>query len=565
MSAITALIGSPLGDRWVAQAGEIEEVAMGAVARTADVRSPPAMKAVPGGRVDAVGCNQKQTTGVAGALSILSLYYAYTQFQGVVTDGGPQWHSLFGFEKIARDWADIILCVVVTFTVMVAFEKSRDWVRYVALALVGLAASRILGAGDATVQWLGEAITVPEQLMLGVAGTNIVLMTVDFIHRKWTGLAKPVPNARQVSWGYAVKAGAIRYGALLGVLSLAYFVYQYSKLYSGLPRNTEGYYLNWRIAVTFVWAGFIALGLPYCILTIKYRSKLSEDRGDPAMNLLLVLRTFWRDGGKAAWHLLEIRRVRAALLDWAVKFFWAPLMVTFLFNECGNFHGGLNGSLPVFQREGFWGGIGHVINAFMSTRDEKFLEDTYHVLYHGLFLVDVTLALLGYLSASRWLGTKSKSAESTALGWMAALACYPPFNNVTGILVPYDANHGPPYSVLTGIMFHHFLMLTTLGLFFIYVWATVAFGLRFSNLTHRGIIARGPYAWIRHPAYATKNLAWWTESINNFGSPWQFAYIFGCNLLYVTRALTEERHLSLFADYREYAKKVKWRFFPGIY
>ncbi|WP_436428256.1 hypothetical protein, partial [Enterococcus faecium] len=42
----------------------------------------------------------------------------------------------------------------------------------------------------------------------------------------------------------------------------------------------------------------------------------------------------------------------------------------------------------------------------------------------------------------------------------------------------------------------------------IYAWATVAFGLRFSNLTHRGILTHGPYALSRHPAYLAKNLFW---------------------------------------------------------
>jgi hypothetical protein len=43
----------------------------------------------------------------------------------------------------------------------------------------------------------------------------------------------------------------------------------------------------------------------------------------------------------------------------------------------------------------------------------------------------------------------------------------------------------------------------------IYAWATVAFGFRFSNLTHRGILTHGPYAWTKHPAYVSKNLFWW--------------------------------------------------------
>lgn len=35
----------------------------------------------------------------------------------------------------------------------------------------------------------------------------------------------------------------------------------------------------------------------------------------------------------------------------------------------------------------------------------------------------------------------------------------------------------------------------------IYAWATIMFGGRFSNLTHRGIITNGPYPWTKHPAY----------------------------------------------------------------
>jgi protein-S-isoprenylcysteine O-methyltransferase Ste14 len=108
-------------------------------------------------------------------------------------------------------------------------------------------------------------------------------------------------------------------------------------------------------------------------------------------------------------------------------------------------------------------------------------------------------------------------------------------------------------------------MLLTLMLFFVYVWATVAFGLRFSNVTHRGILDTGPYRYIRHPAYATKNLAWWTESLSGFGSPWQFVYLAGLNAIYITRAITEERHLSTFQDYRDYMQRVRWRFIPGVF
>ena len=47
----------------------------------------------------------------------------------------------------------------------------------------------------------------------------------------------------------------------------------------------------------------------------------------------------------------------------------------------------------------------------------------------------------------------------------------------------------------------------------IYAAATVAFGLRFSNLTHRGILTHGPYRWSKHPAYLAKNAYWWLASM----------------------------------------------------
>ena len=74
--------------------------------------------------------------------------------------------------------------------------------------------------------------------------------------------------------------------------------------------------------------------------------------------------------------------------------------------------------------------------------------------------------------------------------------------------------------------------------------ATVAFGLRFSNMTNRGILTRGPYAWVRHPAYAAKALSWWVLSapfLRGVGDTARLALWTG---IYVARALTEERHLD---------------------
>src|SRR3712207_7356117 len=94
----------------------------------------------------------------------------------------------------------------------------------------------------------------------------------------------------------------------------------------------------------------------------------------------------------------------------------------------------------------------------------------------------------------------------------------------------------------------------------IYAWATVAFGIRFSNLTHRGILTHGPYAWSKHPAYLSKNLFWWFATLpflatsrNPVDMIRNTAILAAVSGIYYWRAKTEEKHLSADPAYREYA------------
>ena len=107
-----------------------------------------------------------------------------------------------------------------------------------------------------------------------------------------------------------------------------------------------------------------------------------------------------------------------------------------------------------------------------------------------------------------------------------------------------------------------------------YASASVALGVKASNLTHRGIVGRGPYAFIRHPAYVCKNLAWWIGSgpliAASFAESWfkgvtAIASIAGWSMVYILRALTEEDHLrKVDGEYAAYAAKVRYRFIPGV-
>jgi protein-S-isoprenylcysteine O-methyltransferase Ste14 len=96
-----------------------------------------------------------------------------------------------------------------------------------------------------------------------------------------------------------------------------------------------------------------------------------------------------------------------------------------------------------------------------------------------------------------------------------------------------------------------------------YAWATVAFGIRFSNLTYRGVLTGGPYAFTRHPAYLAKNTFWWCASMPFMVDPWSWtnslrnAFFLGCvSAIYYWRAKTEERHLL--AEDPKYGEYHAW-------
>jgi len=188
-----------------------------------------------------------------------------------------------------------------------------------------------------------------------------------------------------------------------------------------------------------------------------------------------------------------------------------------------------------------------------------------------LILIDVFIFTIGYLVESPRLGNEIRSVDPTLLGWAAALVCYAPFNVVVGTLLGPPGSDMPRFGDAT---VHFSLNALMLALMAFYTWASVALGFKASNLTHRGIVARGPYRLIRHPAYTCKNMAWWIGSIPIVSaafdqSSWQgiqaLASVIGWTMLYVLRAVTEEDHLrGVDGDYAAYAAKVRYRFIPGI-
>lgn len=179
-----------------------------------------------------------------------------------------------------------------------------------------------------------------------------------------------------------------------------------------------------------------------------------------------------------------------------------------------------------------------------------------------LFMIDVCFATVGYMLTMRPLDAHIRSANPHIAGWIAALICYPPFV-LMGNGGPLDYHRGTAdwSRWLAG---HEGLLWVWGGLLVVltavYAWATVAFGLRFSNLTHRGIITHGPYRWTRHPAYLAKNLFWWGSVLpflattgNGLDAARNCALLGLTSAVYYWRARTEEEHLGADPAYRAYS------------
>src|SRR3954468_10696251 len=282
---------------------------------------------------------------------------------------------------------------------------------------------------------------------------------------------------------------------------------------------------------TFAWAV-----IPLLVLSVPYVVWIDRRLKDP------------RDG---AWHFGQLLFGRTALADrekvyehlrcWTIKGFFLAFMVAVV---PGNWF------LTVDPKS-----ADIVSNLGVLTR----------WLISAMFMVDTSFATVGYVLTMKPLDAHIRSANPYAAGWTAALICYPPF-----VLMaeggPLDYHPGTKFEDGWSYWLASYPLLMTavaiamVALTAIYAWATVAFGLRFSNLTHRGVLTHGPYAWTKHPAYLSKNIFWWLATLPFFATTGNVTdcirntFIMGLvSGVYYWRARTEERHLSADPHYREYA------------
>ncbi len=302
--------------------------------------------------------------------------------------------------------------------------------------------------------------------------------------------------------------------------------------------NSNLYGLYWRLAKTLL--KIIVFGsIPYFLILDKFLIESKE--------------SYWKIGmivlGK--WKGLNYDGLKNYFLGWLVKAFFLPLMFVSL---CGN--------------------IGYLKeNQFYIISSHFNFSGFFASMTNYIYTIDLVVVTVGYTLTLRIFDSHIRTVEPSFLGWYVALQCYQPF---WGALSGNYFAYAGTYSWEKWLWGYHDIYILwgilILLLLSIYSWASVLFGLRFSNLTNRGIITNGPYRYMRHPAYISKNLSWWLVSVPFISNEGLLIGLKHClllllvNFIYFMRAKTEERHLSKDAVYVQYALGINQKgIFKAIY
>lgn len=340
---------------------------------------------------------------------------------------------------------------------------------------------------------------------------------VDKVHRNpstgidWARLPRPLAEVLPIS--------AVKLAALWATWLIIAGLYALARWY------WDGQYLFAMKVLGYAIGPLVVLSVPYVLWLDR---RLLEPR-DHAWHFGAMLM------GREPYDLDEVKKHWRA---WLIKGFFGAFMISIL---------------P--------GGFAAVVNADLA----QVANDPVRwglFLIELLFVIDVQIGTVGYLVTMRPLDAHIRSGNPFLGGWLAALICYPPVAwGVLGTILVYETD-APGWTVWFAD-YPALLWLWACWLVFltgIYAWATVAFGIRFSNLTYRGVVTNGPYRFTRHPAYLSKNLFWWSSTLPflvSTGSPVEAVrnvFFLGCvSAIYYWRARTEEAHLSgEDAKYRAY-------------
>jgi protein-S-isoprenylcysteine O-methyltransferase Ste14 len=170
-----------------------------------------------------------------------------------------------------------------------------------------------------------------------------------------------------------------------------------------------------------------------------------------------------------------------------------------------------------------------------------------HRLIGGLFLVEQAWFVVAFL-----IRRPDRAVSRGLTSWLVAFG-----GTFAAVLFRPDGAH-PQWGIAAGFGLQ-------LGGLAVCIVSLLALGRSFGFVAaDRGVQTRGPYAWVRHPVYASYLLiqAGYVMQAVSGRNILVFAVATGRN---VGRVLAEERLLSGSAAYRAYRERVRWRVIPYVW
>ena len=288
----------------------------------------------------------------------------------------------------------------------------------------------------------------------------------------------------------------------------------------------DSWYQRFFIFIFTYWQAITAAVLAYFVFVHLYMDEVK----DSYWHLGAFVLSFGKQGDRPL--------IRDHLLALGVKMFFLPLMFCYFLDD--------------------W----YFVTNFNFVSGMSFKE-LYPFLYRYLYFIDLIFVVIGYVFTARLFNAHIRWSERRWGGWVVCLICYMPFWQVIGrsyfnygsdmTWSVWLSDQSTIYTLWGGLI----LLLSAL-----YVLSEAHFGLRFSNLTYRGLISHGLFRFTKHPAYISKNISWWVIDIPFIAADWtqgarNCLALLGINIVYILRARYEEKCLSEAPEYREYQEYIR--------
>lgn len=362
----------------------------------------------------------------------------------------------------------------------------------------------------------------PIVLLIGYYTVFSILTDKErYLKRTWKQVV-PKAIGKTLMWGLIVWGVIAFYGA--------------HPLYRDFTVETR-HFLNHYLKA-FCFGGFF-----YFLLAEKLRYSRGHFLGDPYLRLLSVLRGLVRLRFRSIGRRLYKRPYRRFYTMALVRVHYIPIMVSQVY---------LNVTM--------------LTAALQNDNVQWTLPMVLWMVTLLSWLIDSNNAAIGYFWESWFTKTRFRDMDPYPIHWFVVLMCYVPFIKFAGQFVPFPSLPDDSARLFQSSQVNMALDVVMAIALVLYMLSGCALWFCASNLCYKKIQTRGPYALVRHPATTCK-LVFFFIAFFRYRQAFSFVGVlcFGIWLgVYVARALVEERFLRHYPVYRNYMKKTRYRFIPGL-